>query len=234
MKLRNPFLIQTAALLGATVIKRLHGTLDLRVALDEGSWDPRTHPRHGRCIYAFWHDTMLLPAALRGHCHILISQHADGELITKLIQHFGFCVVRGSSTRGGATALRELIRISEKRHLVVTPDGPRGPRRKLQPGAVFLASQTGLPIVPVGVGYGNAWRAKSWDRFAIPKPFSQARLVFGAAIPVPEKLERRDLVKYVERVQERMQDVGDRAERWATGSAQPAPIPAPLPYAKSA
>ena len=62
----------------------------------------------------------------------------------------------------------------------MTPDGPRGPRRKVQPGAVFLAAQTGLPIVPLGVAYANAWRAKSWDQFAVPKPFSQLRESFGA------------------------------------------------------
>ena len=105
-----------------------------------------------RMIIAFWHDQQLMmPLAYRGSsAHILISQHRDGELIRRIVQGFGFGAVRGSTTRGGSTALRELIRLGwAGEDLVVTPDGPRGPRHVVQNGVIYLAQVTGLPIIPL-------------------------------------------------------------------------------------
>ena len=233
MKLRHPFLIQTAAFLGAAILRRLLESLAVRI--DYGDWGRQpTHPRNGRFIYVFWHETLLLPLTFRSRTHILISDHADGELIAQVSRYFGFGTVRGSSTRGGVAAVRELIRTSERGHLCVTPDGPRGPRRKAQPGAVFLASQTGLPIVPVGVGYASAWRARSWDQFAVPKPFSQARAIWGEPIVVPKQLAVHQLKSYVRVVQQRMTDVTTEAEQWAEGKPRKTPAAETIPYAKSA
>ncbi len=231
MKLRSPFLIQAAALLGATVLRRLLDSLAVRI--DYGDWGRQpTHPRNGRFIYVFWHDTLLLPLTFRSHTHILISEHADGEMIAQVARYFGFGAVRGSSTRGGVAAVRELIRISERGHLCVTPDGPRGPRRKVQAGAVFLASQTGLPIVPIGVGYANAWRARNWDQFAVPKPFSKARAIWGEPIVVPKQLAVHQLKNYVRLVQQRMSDVTAEAEQWAAGKPRQTPAAETVPFAK--
>jgi len=116
MKLRNPFLIQAAGFLGATVIGRLIDSLDIRI--DYGPWGMRPrHPRYGRYILVFWHDSMLLPTCLRAPTNILISQHADGELIAQVVRHFRYSVVRGSTTRGGTAALINLQRASAKTHL---------------------------------------------------------------------------------------------------------------------
>jgi lysophospholipid acyltransferase (LPLAT)-like uncharacterized protein len=233
MKLRNPFLIQTIGLLGATIISRLINTLDLRA--DFGPWGFHPpHPRDGRFIYVFWHDSMLLPTLLRTRAHILISQHADGELIAQTVRHFRFGVVRGSSTRGGSAAIVNLKRVSQYSHLCVTPDGPRGPRRVVQPGAVFLSSQTRLPIVPVGIAYSNAWRARSWDQFAVPLPFSQARSVIGEPVVVPPNLTIAQLSPYVQLLQERMTNVTADAERWANGVRRKTQAVVTMPFAKSA
>jgi lysophospholipid acyltransferase (LPLAT)-like uncharacterized protein len=233
MKLRNPFLIQTAAFLGATFVGRLIDTLDIKV--DYGPWGRHpTNPRDSRFIYVFWHDSMLLPTIFRTRAHILISHHADGELIAQLVRHFRFGVVRGSSSRGGAAALLNLMRISERGHLCVTPDGPRGPRRRAQPGTVFLGSQTGLPIIPVGVGYSSAWRAPSWDRFAIPKPFSQARVVVAEPIVVPQQLAMNDLARFLGLLEERLTAATADAEHWADGLPRQTPAASILPLAKSA
>jgi lysophospholipid acyltransferase (LPLAT)-like uncharacterized protein len=109
--------------------------------------------RHGRSIIiAFWHGRQLMmPLAYRGRqAHILISQHRDGELIQRIVARFGFHAVRGSTTRGGAAALRRLIAVGRGGgDLVVTPDGPKGPRQIAQSGVVQLAKATGLPIVPL-------------------------------------------------------------------------------------
>jgi lysophospholipid acyltransferase (LPLAT)-like uncharacterized protein len=127
-----------------------------------------------RLIIAFWHGRQLMmPLTYRGtEAHILISQHRDGELIHRIVSRFGFRSVRGSTTRGGATALRDLIRLGRSGvDLVITPDGPKGPRHVAQPGVVQLAQATGLPIVPLTfscskknssrVGIGSCSRTRS-------------------------------------------------------------------------
>jgi lysophospholipid acyltransferase (LPLAT)-like uncharacterized protein len=115
----------------------------------------------------------------------------------------GYGVVRGSSTRGGSLALLDLIDCCGRSHLGVTPDGPRGPRRQLKVGIIYLASRTGLAIVPIGIGYTRAWRFRSWDRFALPCPFSTMIGVLGEAIPIPADLDRDGLERYRRLVEER-------------------------------
>lgn len=109
-------------------------------------------------IFAFWHGRQLMmPFAYQGKlAYILISQHRDGELIHRVISRLGFRSVRGSTTRGGSMALRRLVRCGRQgADLVVTPDGPKGPKWKVQEGVVHLAKLTGLPIVPVTVAYSK-------------------------------------------------------------------------------
>ena len=115
--------------------------------------------------------------------HILISDHRDGELITQVIRRLGFSVVRGSTTRGGTRALREMTLRIDQGHLCVTPDGPRGPRRSVHQGIAYLCSRTGLPIVGAGMAFQRPWRARSWDRFCVPRPFSPAACVVPPAGP---------------------------------------------------
>jgi lysophospholipid acyltransferase (LPLAT)-like uncharacterized protein len=195
-------------------------TVRCRIAILDSCTHP-TDPRVQRYIYAFWHETLLFPAARRAKVHILISQHADGELIAQVCRHLGIGVVRGSSTRGGSQALLELLHCSRRAHLAVTPDGPRGPRRRLQRGLILLASASGLPIVPCGVGFARAWRARSWDRFAVPHPWSTATGVLGPAIRVPPRLTRDGLEHYRRLVEEQLLLATDAAERWAKGGVHP-------------
>jgi lysophospholipid acyltransferase (LPLAT)-like uncharacterized protein len=176
-----------------------------------------------RYIYAFWHENMLLPAYFyaRKDVYVLISQHADGQLITKVCKHLGFKVVRGSTTRGGAEAIREMVRVSDLAHLAVTPDGPRGPRRRAQQGLVYLAARTGMPVVPVGIGYRRPWRMNSWDRFALPRPWSIARCVTAEPIRVPADAGRATLAEYMERVEQAIRDASAAAEEWAESGTMP-------------
>jgi lysophospholipid acyltransferase (LPLAT)-like uncharacterized protein len=188
------------------------------------SFAEQVHPadaRRQRFIYAFWHESLLVPAAIRVKVHMLISQHADGELIARICRHLGHGVVRGSSTRGGGTALLELVRSSKRSHLGVTPDGPRGPRRQAKMGAIYMASLTGLPIVPVGIAFTNAWRLKSWDRFAIPKPWSASLVVTGRAIHVPAKVAREQMESYRLLLDEEMAKVTAAAGQWAATGRRP-------------
>jgi lysophospholipid acyltransferase (LPLAT)-like uncharacterized protein len=143
-------------------------------------------PVAGNYIAALWHNRLLLIS------HVLkkffpqrpgaglISASRDGDLIADVTKRFGFDVVRGSSSRMGASALRELGEVlASGRDVLITPDGPRGPVYQLGPGIVFLAQRTGAPVIPVNMEYSSCWRVKSWDRFIIPKPFSKIRVVIG-------------------------------------------------------
>ncbi len=219
MKLRNPRLIRAAAWSGSWAIRGLMGTLRFQYRPLGPDFDPRRPGFDGCYVYAFWHEHILLPAYLYGRpdIHVLISQHADGQLIAGIAERLGFSTVRGSTRRGGVEAVRRMLRSARAGHLAVTPDGPRGPRRQVQLGAVYLASKVGLPIVPFGVGYDRPWRMRSWDRFAVPRPFSRAVLVTAEPIRVPGTADRTALEHYRRRLENALNDVSDRAERWAAG-----------------
>jgi lysophospholipid acyltransferase (LPLAT)-like uncharacterized protein len=146
--------------------------------------------------------------------HILISDHADGELITQVVKRLGFGVVRGSTTRGGARALREMSQRFTEGNLCFTPDGPRGPRRSVQQGMIYAASRLGLPIVGAGMAFQDPWRARSWDRFAVPRPFRNAACVIPEAITVPPDADRDVLEEYRLRVERSMNEATEAAEDW--------------------
>jgi lysophospholipid acyltransferase (LPLAT)-like uncharacterized protein len=146
---------------------------------------------------------------------MLLSQHRDAEVLSRTAHHMGFECVRGSTYRGGATALRELMEKSRGRNLTITPDGPRGPRRKLAQGPIYLASKLGLPIVAMGFGYDRPWRMRSWDRFAVPRPYSAARAVVSPAIELPRNLDRAGIEHYRQQVESLLGRLTLEAEAWA-------------------
>ena len=140
----------------------------------------------GNYIAALWHNRLLLISFVLKKFFPqrpgagLISASRDGDLIADATHRFGFDVVRGSSSRMGASALRELSEVLVSgRDVLITPDGPRGPAYELGPGIIFLAQKTGAPVVPVNMEYSSCWRVKSWDRFIIPRPFSKVRVIIG-------------------------------------------------------
>ena len=214
MKLRSPWLISLVAALAALVIRLWIGTIRARAVSLDGRQHP-TDPAQEKYIFAFWHDGLLAPLVIRTKVRVLISEHADGELIAQVCRHLGFGVIRGSSARGGLRALLEMIRTAhEPAHLGITPDGPRGPRRELQAGTIMVASQTGIPVLPFGVGFSRAWRAPSWDRFAVPRPFSTLVGVVGEPIHIPPNLAKEDLRRWQSLVQDRLNELTEIAEAW--------------------
>ena len=171
-------------------------------------------------IYAVWHGRILMIPWLtarmrrtrgaRAVC-VLASRSRDGEMVARWVTRFGLSVVRGSSSRGGAAALRALaasVRAGED--VAVVPDGPRGPRERLQAGLVVLAAATGAPIVPLGFAARPARRLASWDRFLVPMPFARAAVVFGKAATVPRGADRETARTDVERALREVTEAADR------------------------
>lgn len=166
-------------------------------------------PPNERYIGALWHNRLLLlPFVIKRYLPArrgaaLISTSRDGEILADLVERFGFEVVRGSSSRKGASAIRQLAEvIASGRDVVITPDGPRGPAYELGQGIVYLAQQSGAKVVPINLEYSSCWRVKSWDRFILPTPFSTVRVIFGP----PHRVAQTSADEEFERERRRLQD----------------------------
>lgn len=146
------------------------------------------HQRGEPVIFVLWHGRLLPCTYFNRHLGLatMVSRHRDGEYIARLVEKWGFTAVRGSSSRRAAGALRELVRhVQAGRSLAVTPDGPRGPREVMKPGALLAAQLSGAPLIPCAAGASRAWWFGSWDRFLVPQPFSHVRIACGEAVRVP-------------------------------------------------
>ncbi|MBI3840024.1 MAG: lysophospholipid acyltransferase family protein [Planctomycetia bacterium] len=217
MNRRDRLAIKVGGFLAASTIRAWMSTLDYKAALYDPTIDPVDERNRGQKIYIFWHENILFPLYLRGHCNLamLLSRHRDADLLTEVANLLGFAFVRGSTGRGGGTALRELLRKSRHMNLTITPDGPRGPRRVLAPGAIYLSSKLGLPLVALGLGYDRPWRLRSWDRFAIPRPYSRARGVVSPPMVIPPNLDRDGVEHYRLQVEQMLNRLTNEAEAWA-------------------
>ncbi len=141
----------------------------------------------GGHFITLWHGRMLVPMAHHKGAgwKVLVSPSRDGDTIAPTLKRFGFGVIRGSASRGGARALREMLdALRGGAVLVITPDGPRGPMHAMNPGLVWMARATGYQVVPAGFVADRAWHMKSWDRFTVPKPFARVSFVYGPPIAV--------------------------------------------------
>jgi lysophospholipid acyltransferase (LPLAT)-like uncharacterized protein len=226
MPLKSRFARSVVPRVAALAGRALRTTLDARAVHHDPTADP-VHPRRaGPCVYLCWHEYLLLPVLEYGSQNVvaLTSEHGDGQLLARAMRALGWDTVDGSSSRGGAAALLKLLR-ADRRHISITPDGPRGPRRTVAPGAVWLASKLRRPVVCVGYGYRSPWRAKSWDRFAVPRPFSRVRAVFGPAVQVPPDLSRDELEAYRGWFERLLHQLTDDAEWLANGTSWDGEVP---------
>ena len=212
--------------LGAVLVRLLGMTWRVTIV---GVGDVEALWREGRAvIYVVWHGRVLLVPWLGERLRrtrgaraplVLVSRSRDGELGARYVGHFGLPVTRGSSSRGGRTALRSLVAaIRGGVDVAVVPDGPRGPREQLQPGVVALAALTGAPVVPLAVAASPARRLRSWDRFLVPLPFARCVLAFGPTVLVDSDADREQAGKEVERA---LAEVTARADALAAGAVSP-------------
>ncbi len=167
-------------------------------------------------IFAFWHGRFL-PLCYRyrnQQIHVLASEHEDGELIGQTIRLLGFGHVRGSSTRGGARAIRELVaKIGEGFDLGLTVDGPKGPRYKVKPGPLEISKLSGATIVPAAISSKSHWVFRSWDAFEFPKPFTKVSIRVGRPFNVPSDAGPEDVEdkrKELEGILQELTEINDR------------------------
>jgi lysophospholipid acyltransferase (LPLAT)-like uncharacterized protein len=187
------------------IIRLLVSTLRMKVEDHGGVLDKPDHPP---VIIAFWHNRLfLMPPFWERYCRgrvsmTFISRSRDGQFMTDVAARFGVRATRGSSSRHGMAAALAAIRAAhnDRLDIVITPDGPRGPRYEIQPGILRLAQATQRPIVAITTFLGWKITLKSWDRFQIPLPFSTCRLVTEEPIFVPEQATETDLAEIGARV----------------------------------
>jgi len=193
--------------LAAAAVRVLGATLSVRTS-GVGALQPLW--QSGRpLIYGVWHSRILMVPWLNARLRrreaargvtVLASRSRDGQLMAEFARRFGLAIVRGSSSRGGLEALRELARaLRAGDDVAMVPDGPRGPACRLQGGIVALAATTGAPIVPVGVAAWPARRLASWDRFMVPVPFSRCAVAFGGLVEIKRHDDLEEARKRVER-----------------------------------
>ena len=197
---------------GAWILRLLFLTLRLSVAPDALEAMRGTR---GTVLITFWHNRILgialaflrrYPPGRRG-VTVLTSPSRDGEILAGVVGRLGMGAVRGSSSRRGARALRELGRlVAEGVDIAITPDGPRGPRYVLGPGVVHLAQTTGAPIMPVHARFSRAFRMKTWDGFNVPLPFSKVEVTVGTMIHVPRDADAAAFERIRAHVEEVLRD----------------------------
>jgi lysophospholipid acyltransferase (LPLAT)-like uncharacterized protein len=218
MQITNRHIMSLGGLGITAITRQWMRTLEYQATYYDPEVDPACPTFRGPAIFLFWHEYIPFLFYLRGHCRIamLLSRHQDAEWLSHAARHMGFGTIRGSTSRGGVTALRELMRTSDTMNLTITPDGPRGPRRRLAAGCIYASSRLGIPLVPIGLGYDRPWRSRrAWDQFAIPRPYSRARAIAGPKVQIPSGLSRSAVEHYRVRVERMMNAFTSVAEQWA-------------------
>ncbi len=206
------FEARAISVLGYRVCAALGATLKWRV---EGGERYDEVVRGGRQpIMAFWHGR-ILPATIffkRRGIIVITSENFDGEWIAGIIERFGYGTARGSTSRGGAKALVQMKRAMEAgRPTAFTIDGPRGPARVAQAGAVWLSKATGNPVIPFHMEADRHWTVNSWDRTQIPKPFSTVSVAIGEPFVVPESATDNEIEMWRRRLEETLHHLESRA-----------------------
>ncbi len=218
------FLFRQIPHLAALLIRTIRATMRIRYVMPEEV----SHLLEQRqpFVLTFWHGHLLMMVYARYRKPIMTmsSQHRDGELMVRTLRHFGASAARGSTTRGGTSALRKMLTAAREGYtLAITPDGPKGPRRIAQKGVVQIAQATGLPVVPVAFVVSRKKLLHSWDRFQIPHLFSRGIFVYADPIEVPRQLndeESETLRVRIERVLNQISEESEQQfeELWVRGT----------------
>jgi hypothetical protein len=167
-------------------------------------------------ILAFWHGTMLLPWYLHGNPNFaaLISKSKDGDLLAKILKHWNYDVVRGSSSTGGDIALAIMIEFAKNGYSVaITPDGPRGPLHTFKAGAVVTAKKSEVPLILAGVGYQKKKVLSNWDKFEVPYFFSKAKIIYSEPIFVDANLSYEETSNIISNCENKLNELQREAQK---------------------
>ena len=224
MRIRSPYLVRLAGILFGVGLSVLFRTLRLQLETTQDA-NPYSSCGSARYLFSVWHDSSVIAAFGGRHQRTvaLTSRHRDGSFVAAVTEVAGVPVVRGSTGASGGQALREMLRVAREKDIVITPDGPRGPRRTMSRGIVFLASRSGNAIVPTAFACSRCWQIPgSWTNLIIPIPFSRVILLAGDPIQVPPQLDSQSIDQYVAQVQLAMDRLDQIAvSRARTGSDSP-------------
>lgn len=166
-------------------------------------------------LVPIWHGKMLLPIYVHRNLGVvaMVSEHQDGEMIAQTVHRLGYVTVRGSSTRGGRKAFREMmLALRQNRICTIMPDGPNGPRHEFKMGALILAIRADCLLLPMTFAASRPIVMKSWDRFTLWWPFSRLCLVYGEPFKVPPGLSGEELEAFRLKVEQRMQALEREAD----------------------
>lgn len=169
----NKLIFKLEAILGAALMRALKSSIRWTVV--------NQNPPSQRCVYFFWHRNLLILGLHRAgtRAAVLVSASKDGELIAGPLRRLGYVPVRGSSSRAGSQALKEMVRLGKEMTVALTPDGPKGPSGSIHPGVYQIALLAGIPIIVIVPEARREWVFNSWDRFRFPKPFTRVKVVYS-------------------------------------------------------
>lgn len=220
MKIRNRTLIRCLAWLLAGAFRLLFATVRVRIRCGPQGAVPYGRWGTDRFLMCMWHDAIAgtIFSGRSVDLAALVSRHADGEYVAEAIDVLGIKPIRGSSGHGGAAAMREMMEAAREHHIAIATDGPRGPRRVVKDGIIFLASVSGRGIVPVVFAARSYWSWKGrWTDLVIPRPFTTVWLMSTPPLFVPPGLSREQLGPYREQLQHMMDELSARCEAIARG-----------------
>lgn len=167
-------------------------------------------------VLAFWHGKMVAGWYLLKNRNqaALISSSKDGDLLARLLGYWNYELARGSSSAGGKEALEKIVHLAEAGfNVAITPDGPKGPAKKMKAGCVIAAKKSGIPLLLAGIGYSDYWELKSWDKLRIPKPFSKVAVRFSDSIIVEKHLSYEETSQLINEAENLLNNLDTEAER---------------------
>ncbi len=201
---------------GLLLVKLISRTYRYRLVDVEN--EQRALEDNGAVVYASWHQRFfpgITFFATRKPIAIMISQSRDGEMIARVVDILGWRSVRGSSSKGGIRALKELRSLTREGYRVGhIVDGPQGPFGVIKPGLLTIAQFSGAPILPVIISGQRRWVFNSWDRFMVPKPFSRVFVRFGKPIFVPRRLNTDDFETLRQDVEKQIKELTIQTDNW--------------------
>ena len=216
MRVRDRVGPLAAGLLGPFLLRGMYSSLKFDMIGGEhlNSW------RAGEpTVFVVWHGRLLpLLYRYRGErIVLLVSQHRDGEYLARVGHGLGYDSVRGSSSHGGASAVRQLVRrVQAGDSLAITPDGPRGPKERFKPGVLQVARITEAPVIPILAGSQHGWWIEGWDSFLVPKPFARIRIAVGPPRIVPGDTPTKELVEHARELETELETLKSQVDGQGT------------------